>query len=336
MTKQKTITLKKILKGLESGSITIVDGSHLCNPLEKLIERKIIHYENMIDKYNGNLKTEKDPEKIAECHRMIELYTHSVNVEFGEYISNLEQNCFNCGEQLYVIVLDDKTIGYIPSGYYWDVAEASGQKYGYKAKKEDCPCCSAKPLIDAGKLTAEINFPSGEVIFQNYFKDKALYEIQKEGYHSINALQGRNELMQDLASRDVGYGQMGNMSVTVYTNNRDEVIIGSSLECYEDNLSYYTENPNNIDEDWLEEKKKAEEFKKILEDGNFISVGYISLGVWRWMCADLRTLEKYGEKPRKDRGSIKVKLTPGTYVIDHFYDLSDGEDFIYSTIKLKK
>lgn len=332
----KTITLKKILKGLENGSITTVGGSHDCHPLTKSIERKLNHFQEMIEKYKDELDTEQDAEKIAQCHRMIEHYNRFSSVEFGNYIEHFEDQCFNCGEQLYVIVIDDKTIGYIPSLYYWSQAEASADKYDYKAKIEDCICCSAKPLIDAGKLTAEISFPSGEVIFQNFFKNDLLYKMEKEGYHSINALKGRNELMQDLASRNVGYGQMGNMSVTVYTNNKDEVIIGSDLDYYEENLEYYEEHPKEANEDWQEEKERAEEFKNILKDGNFVSVGYICLDVWRWMCADIKTLEKYGEKLSKDRDSIKVKLSPGTYTIDHFYDLSDGEDLIYSTIKLKK
>jgi hypothetical protein len=335
---EKSVSLDEIVQGLSDGSITILEVGHLCNPLLDMLENKLGHindqirdYQDKIDRGETKVSSKSKSGGEIDCQSMIDFYNVNKEVRVGKFIMSAEQYCFNCGENMYIVLIDEKTLGYIPSGEYWKIADASGKKYGYAAKREDCPCCSATPFVEAKKLTATINAPTGNIIFQNYFKEEKLYKYQGEGYNSINAVQGRNELMQDMASRDVGYGQMGNMSVTIYSNGK-EVLIGSDLECYEDNKAYSEENPKE-DAEWDEEVRKAEEFKKMLKDGKFKNLGDISLSVWRWMCADADTLKKYKEKPSGN--AIKVKLKPGTYTIEHYYDFPENGDYLYSRIMLK-
>ncbi len=332
-TENKTMSLKKIIKGLKDGTITILDGGHVCNSVVDKLENNLGHINDAFKKHKDIIKNAKSSkEEVDKSKRMIEFYNYKVNIEFGKFIDG-EQYCFNCGAYMYILLLDEKTIGYIPTTKFWKISEDSGRMYDYKAKKEDCKCCSAKPLVDAGMLTAEIEAPTGELIFQNYFSNEKMYEYQGDEDDSINSIEGRNILMQDLATRNVGYGQMGNMGVTVYSNDKDEIIIGSDLECYEDNKAYHEEKGGEITEDWKEEVEQAESFKKILSDGKFKEVGYLSLGVWRWMCADAKTLKKYKEKKGED--ALVAKLAPGKYKIEHYYDFPKNGNYLYSRIKLK-
>ena len=337
MAKAKSkISLKEVLKKLEDKTITVIESGHLCNPTEDIIHRHISHHKEMIEEYEDEAKKAKTDKEKEDANRMLDLYhkMSSTELQHGRYILNVEQHCFHCGKRMYVILIDENTIGYVPTVNFWDMAKASESKYDFLVTKELLPDCSAKPFVDAQKLVAEIYAPSGNLVFQNFFQNDKLYKYQGEEYNSINELEGRNRLMQDLASRNIGYGQMGNMSVTVYSNGKNEIIIGDDFDLYEDNSHYYKENPDKIDDEWRETEKKAKEFRKILKQGKFKNLGDISLSVWRWMCADAKTLKEYDEEP--DTDAIKTKVQPGTYVIEHYYDFCRREDLIYSRIKLKK
>lgn len=326
--------LDKIIQGIKDGTITILENEHHCNSLLEKLKRS---YESSLKhqtEYREKIKNgEHGKDDVEKCKRMVEYYGYKFETEFGHYIDG-EQYCFNCGLNMYIILIDENTIGYIPSCEYWEIAEASGKKYDFIAKKEDCKPCECSSLVKAQKMVATINVPSGKLIFQNHFQKKELYESKTR--ESINSILGRNELMQELATRDVGYGQMGNMSVGIYSNEKDEIIIGDAYaeDSYEDDKCYYDENPNEIDDEWLKKEKEYKEFKKVITDGNFVNKGEISLGVWRWMCADIEVLKKHGEKPNTD-DSIKIDVKKGTYEIEHYYDFPKNGDYIYSRIKLK-
>ena len=144
----------------------------------------------------------------------------------------------------------------------------------------------------------------------------------------------------ELAEKNVGYGQMGNMSVTIYSNGKDEVLVGSSIESYLDNKAYYEKNPDKIDKQWKKEVKDAENFIRTIEEGKFKRLGEISLSVWRWMCMDKKLMEEHGEKVAGEYSKkyysehVPVKLKSGKYRIDHFFDFPKNGDYLYSRIKL--
>ena len=165
----------------------------------------------------------------------------------------------DCGETLHLTAIDEKTVALVHWSVWSNAREKVKKGYDFCLNTNEIPDCSCKTLRDAGKLVSEINVPSGDLLFKNFFNKKELYEMPKErGYHSINAINGRNELMQYLASQNIGYGQMGNMSVSVFVNtNGDEIIIG-------DNYGYNRETDKEF---------------TITHDG-FESYGTISLDVW--------------------------------------------------------
>jgi hypothetical protein len=141
--------------------------------------------------------------------------------------------------------------------------------------------------------------------------------------NSICSISGRFNLMKYLATKNIGYGQMGNMSVNVFLNKAgDEIIIGTDHD-YDGNREYTVKHKG------------------------FNNLGSISLSVWRWMCGDLQVLREHGE-PIPDNlkvntqtdddyaDCILTKVQPGTWVIEHYYDFCKRKDIIYSKLYLKK
>ncbi|MCB1712962.1 MAG: hypothetical protein KDH96_10950 [Candidatus Riesia sp.] len=333
--------LREVIKGLKDGTIIIKDGGHSCDSLLNRLESDLERIEKHIAEYKEMIKNGIEKDGNVTPQGMIDFYNINLEVKIGHYIHSVERQCSNCDSTMYVILVDENTICYIPSGKYWETANLSGKKYEYRAVEADCPQCEAAELVKSKKLTSHIDVPSGQLIFQNYFEKDELYD-KKERYSrpSICSILGRNELMQELAEKNVGYGQMGNMSVTIYSNGKDEVLVGSSIESYLDNKAYYEKNPDKIDKQWKKEVKDAENFIRTIEEGKFKRLGEISLSVWRWMCMDKKLMEEHGEKVAGEYSKkyysehVPVKLKSGKYRIDHFFDFPKNGDYLYSRIKL--
>lgn len=336
------MVLEQVVSGLKDGSITILNNNHLTNSLVDELERKLIHNQDMIKKYSDLVSAGDFEENKVKPSSMLSFYKAEKKIEFGKCLFQVEHYCFNCDARMYVFLFDEKTIGYIDSNIYWKIADESGKKYEFIATKEHCPECAASHLVKKQKLTSEIEFPTGEVVFTNYFQTEILYKDIENKYASINSILGRDKLMQVLAKQNVGYGQMGNMSVHIYSNENDEIIVGNNLDYYEGNKYYYDNNPEKIDDDWVKTVEITEKFKKELEDGNFKNMGRISLSVWRWQCADKQILEYHKDKTVKEAKKnymdiVNCKVQPGRWKVEHFYDFQTPEsEIIYSRLKLIK
>ena len=231
--------------------------------------------------------------------------------------------CFNCDKYL-GLVLNDDVLSF----------------------REEC---IAKPITEAGKLVSTINLPTGEIVFQNCFQVDRLYEDpnNKWGPPSINSLIGRKALMDYLATQNVGYGQMGNMAVAIYSNLKDEILVAdSSMEELIGNVEDVEESPDLWSEEEakqvMEDGKYAKPFRDYIKSRNMKFLGKISLSVWRWMCADKSVLEEAGEKIKSNEGrsykeAVIFNVDKGDWVIEHYFDFAyEGMDnSIYSKIKLK-
>lgn len=248
--------------------------------------------------------------------------------EIGEhFIGNDSHYCFDCGEKLYLSPTSENSVALIDLDFIFSESERQGiQKYHpVKVDVNSIPECSVKPLREIGKLEADIQVPTGELLFANFFREDKIYTMPDEfsNRNSINAINGRNNLMQYLAGQNIGYGQMGNMSVNVFVNDAgDEIIIGT-------NYGYNEEDG---------------EFEVTYE--GFTDYGSICLDVWRWMCGDIKILKEHGEKipdnlisnkktENEYHDYILAIVKPGTWHIDHFYDF-DEDSTIYSKLYLKK
>lgn len=299
---------EEIITKLKSGEITIIDSGHRINPILQQLEWQLEHFqeraasEDESEKKYGKKQLEKD-------------YEPGDDLRSDAY-------CFSCGDNMYVQLLENNKIAMIDHGEYWNISEAKGQKYSYLLQPEDVPVCSMQAK---DKLVSEINVETGNLVFANYFKAEKLYETEELGGADINCVKGRNDLMQYLAKQNVGYGQMGNMSVTIFKKDDGTEIIVGDDECYD-----------------YDKETDEETFTEFKHQG-FTKFGKISLSVWRWQCADEAVLKAYNEMPEglketPDSDSyldeILTIVKPGKWSVEHYYDFSNCKDGIYSRLKL--
>jgi len=324
------MNILEIYNGIKDGSITIELKGHCVNSIEGRIEDEISHINKMIAKYTEGKGEFKEGKRDMLSH-----YTRRLEetVEHGDYfgVTGMEAQCFDCGCRMYILLQDDKTVTLVPTPAYWDLREKGGlrekiSKYDYQIKSEEIPSCEAVPIRKKKKLVSKIDVPSGELIFKNFFKTEKLYEdpANKYGHPDICSVLGRNVLMQYLAKQNVGYGQMGNMSVAIYLKKDGKEIIVSKTYGY-DNV-------------------KNEEYT--VEFKGYSYLGKISLEVWRWQCADKEMLIANNEpipELEKDKDhyadAIRAKVKRGRWKIEHYFDFFTQKDDekrnpIYSRLKL--
>lgn len=333
------MNLLQLEEGLRTGTITLDTKGHRCNPIPEQVSRHVNSKTDWIKQLEtGSYTTPHDKEvwDKEKCDRMIQYLTVILenNEEIGEYFPDNEIYCFDCGENHKLMVVDEKTVSLISYHSFDKQREEKGFKwldFSFRYDVTQIPDCPAKPLVEAKKMVSEINVPSGELLFTNFFKKDEIYDFPKgvnkyDSEHSINGLIGRFNLMQYLATQNIGYGQMGNMSVNVFVNKAgDEIIIGGDYG-YDENREY------------------------TIKHKGFKNLGSISLSVWRWMCGDMEVLRKHGEKLPDNlvmnkqtendyKDYILTKVLPGTWVIEHFYDFPENDDDktkVYSKLYLKK
>jgi len=323
-----------IISDLESGKIKI-DSDHHTSHFKEKIQYVIESFQNKIKRYREKINAAEGDDKSTYV-KLLKFHEDDFynNFVIGEYINGIDQTCNDCDENLYLIPLDENILTYIPSKQYWETIKIKGDDF--KFTLDDIKPCPCKEIKSQKKLVSEILVPSGKLVFDNYFKTKTLYEYKDDNiFHpSICSLLGRHELMQYLATQNVGYGQMSNMSVIIYSNNKDEIIIGADLDNYHDERNYFLENPEELielDSVWM---TKAQKFETLLIEGDFEKLGEISCDVWRWQCIDKYLLNLHEEKEGED--SIIASVMPGKYLIEHYFDFPENGDYLYSTIKLKK
>ena len=297
--------VEDVVSGIKDGSITVLKNNHITNPILRDIEDRMKYYKH---------------------------------IRFGDSICDVEIYCFNCDLRLNLFLLDEKTVGF----YHGDKYDFYSKKTNNNISIHDIKQCNGSHFLEQRKLVSKIHCPTGNIVFKNYFNAEHLHTdpSNKWGYPGINSLVGRNMLMQYLATQNVGYGQMGNMGVSIYSNSKDEIIVTentSSLEeqMYDDpdyteeEIEYAYRNHKNADK----RKKLICDFKQYLEERNLKYIGSLSLQVWRWVCADQKVLEDNGEIIDSN---IIANVDKGDWVIEHYFEIfMDREIIIYSKLKLK-
>ena len=321
------MNLKEIIARLQSGEMKVDTRGHNSTFTKKGASAKYI-----IESVEDRLEHLKGV--ITKCRLdgefdMAERFEGRINdnVPFGSYIESIEVYCFDCGDNLYVIPMNENLLTVCGSSDYWKILKASKEQYGFTFKEvTEIPQCGFDKRDNKESIVTEIEVPSGQMVFANYFNKKEIYESPK--YSSINSIMGRVDLANYLATKNVGYGQMGNMSVTIFLkDDGSEIIVG-------DNYRYvYDEETDTEDEIYYEFE-------------GFTQIASISLGVWRWMCADHQILTEHEEteladfeptEPTEDYSdTVMVEVKKGTWVIEHFYDIQgEREDGIYSRLSIK-
>jgi hypothetical protein len=294
--KTKEYTLEEIHAKVKSNEIKVEYNGHYPNDFKYMLDREIENYKRDLDS--------KDVKRIADAKYHLSSKTRVGQFLRGGYSSSCQ--CFACDERLVYVLMDENTITAASEEFRFDSLDSK------KFSNEYIKHCEGEKLMKSKFLTAEIQAPTGKIVFQNYFNNEEIYELPKQERYNpptINCIMGRNKLMQYLAAKNVGYGQMGNMGITIYANNTEIIITEESFE-----------GPN----------KKMRHY---LKNNGYSKIGEISLRVWRWMCADVSVLKQYNEEAT----GIIIDMQPGTYVIEHYAHALLKKDLpIWSRIKLKQ
>ena len=233
--------------------------------------------------------------------------------------------CYYCGSKLGYQIKDENTVEY----FMWERGEE------YKDKTEIDGRCSMEEK-DSRIHEFEITIPTGEVVIDNYFLDndgEYLFDVPEDEQYSdkytLQTLKGRFN-RQDYLSKthNLGYAQMGNMSMDVFVSKDGKKLIFGT-EPYD----WYDEE----DEEYSAPTKKDKAFNDKFEK-EWTNLGNISLSVWRWECADKKTLTDAGHS---GEGEVVAKVVPGTYTVRHLYGSVNCEKntnryMTYSEITLKK
>lgn len=297
------MNIEELYIRLKAGEIKIDYRYHAINLLAGDLELIISHFRELLDEKDDNIAQEVGEMFFSKQIEFYKPITCGIGQNMGLY-------CFHCGKYLFMVMTDNKHLTFIEAGEYRNTLRNTPHNERDKiinpAHYSDCAC---KDLIRQRKLTADIDVPTGKLVFANYFKPDEIYtnpEHQNEKEYSLNATLGRYNLMQHLAKKNVGYAQMSNMSVNLYVkNDGTEIIVGPQYKYDEEN----------------------QELKVVYE--GFTYAGEINCGVWCWQCADKQLLDKY-EDPFPtfcdEPEYIEIPVKSGKWHIEHYFEFSSKED----------
>lgn len=173
-------------------------------------------------------------------------------------------------------------------------------------------------IFEQKYVYGEVEFPSGEIYFSNYFHNSASDDYafgmpdgkKYKSLNSINHLLGESNTMRILSEvHGLGYVQLGNTSADVYKINDDKMVI---TDCY-------LEDP-----DTEEEVEIPAKWEKI---------GNICCDVWRVEFIDKINFDKGDALPLDDKAydynkPFKMKVNPGTWAIKNRYRSMDDHKML--------
>lgn len=191
--------------------------------------------------------------------------------------------------------------------------------YAFKSKEEEIVKFIYEQAeqfnnILANRYTStEIKFPTGEIIFANFFKNNACdgyafevpEDVQYKEINSINHSLGEQNTMKILSdTHGLGYVQLGNTSAAVYKVSNDKIIITTCYAYYMDEEDGY-ERDIPIPDDWE-------------------LIGEICCDVWRVEFIDKENFDKGDALPidheKYDHNEpISCKVNPGIWEITNRY-----------------
>ncbi len=216
------------------------------------------------------------------------------------FSSPITVKCINCDENFVIVFIDEEHCKFVDRRKYVESTKENLPIYDLELEQ-----CRMSEIINREYMEVNIQVPSGTMVLANFFTNPLCYDFDDtinkyEGNYSINGINGRNELMQHLAQKNIGYGQTSNTYLNVY-KRKD----GKQILIYD---SY---------------------FKGEIDD-NFEHIGDICCDVWRFQCADLSTLEQFENtlyhKDEREIYNIQTNVEKGVWNIKHHYDFMSDEE----------
>ncbi len=172
-----------------------------------------------------------------------------------------------------------------------------------------------------GYTECQVEFPTGNILFANYFKNKAQDDyafempddLKYKSYYSINHSFGEQATMKMLSqTHGLGYVQLGNTSATVYKIGDDRIIITTAYPYYDDDDGYEHDIP--IPSDW--EK-----------------LGEVCCNVWRVEFIDQANFDKGDALPLDHKEyqynePFTGKVNPGIWNIKNRYHFMNDDVYM--------
>jgi hypothetical protein len=177
-------------------------------------------------------------------------------------------------------------------------------------------------ILTQGYTECEIEFPTGHIIFTNFFKNNQCNgrsfdvpeNLKYKNENCINHLLGEQNTMKILSStHGLGYVQLGNTSTTIYKVNDNTIIMTSPL------LDYYDDETDkeyelSIPDEWEE-------------------LGEIICDVWRVEFIDELNFHREDPLPIDDpkynyNKPFKGKVNPGKWRVINYYRFINDENIM--------
>lgn len=293
------MNIEELYTRLQDGQIAVNYKHHQINPLLEALEMSIRHFRELAGNEKDNVVQEVGKTFLS---KQIE-YCKPIT---GGVADNMSHYCFHCGKQLFMVMTDDTHLTFVETDDYYNIPPEMRDEGINPAHYTDCAC---KDLIRQRKLTADIDIPTGKLVFANYFNPDEIStnpERRYEKEYSLNATLGRYNLMQHLAQKNVGYGQMANMLAHIYVKNDGSEIILGPRHKYDD---------------------EGQESEVVYE--GFTYAGEVNCDAWRWQCADRQLLDKYEDPFPKfcnEPVCVEIPVKSGKWHIEHFFEFYSDED----------
>lgn len=302
------MNLDTFTEGLRNGNISIdMMGHYPCS--EEELKRRVLR---RCDRYRPfyQEQLEKDQPENCDtyhdhCRKALERADSDDLIIVSDTVglpNTFDCECGTCGEQLWLFLKDEKTIilG------HWNID-----------RPEQAKTCIFADGIKP--MTENIEFPTGKVLFANYFTEfrDEPEDMEYSQEYSLNLHIGRQRIMGHLAEQNVGYGQYGNMSVSIYASpdRKRVVVLSTDTDALADDIRCYEEDGEEVPET---KRMKWAEYCELRESG-YQYLGEISLGVWRVMCADMATLEAANFEEKDDMDYVQADVVPGTWNMTQYY-----------------
>ena len=294
----KYLTLKAITERLNS--IKNRFNAHLMDESTITSTALFIYYDSKTKKQRS--RKDKDlflSMKCDDLHReLVKEYDHVVvsKGKWGRYYIHIKRynRIWFTPMELYVSERLGTTVESV-----WEAAEAFNK------------------IHEQGFTTTEVDFPTGDLIFANFFKnmkcDDYAFEMPEDlkykNRFSINHALGEQNTMEILAKKHgLCYAQLGNTSVAVYTDGKDRIIMTTTCPYY-------------YEDDFEHELDYPFEWEK---------VGEIICDVWRIECIDQANFEKgdalpIDHKEYDHNKPITCTVNPGIWTVKSAYHFVDDD-----------
>lgn len=277
------MNIRHLISGLENGTITLNTNGHEYKYWDDVGTKEII-ISMLKDKEEHWITQEA---KHNEPDATVDMKSYYQKLLCADLLSSqyfgdslFSRECSKCGKNLFIRATSPSSVELHYNTYGGSIAN-----FSVTPVTDPCVCSQGQAPIET-----HINIAS-KLYFVNHFgmfpdNPEKAGEVKVDysdiNKYSINFYRGLVNTSTFLASKNIGYGQVGNTSVYVYVHKDGKRIAITEFQVGADTEDLYE---LEVDQNIINEVN--------IKYKDYELLGDISLGVWRWMCADQDTIRKY-------------------------------------------